>query len=475
MNILVLEASTSAAKAMVYDNLKGILHTKVLQYPDHAGTGELQDATVISELVFEAGRSAAKGCEISAISIVSVWHSLLLCKNRVPVSPVYTWMFTESDQTVCKLRQEGFDAQKYHATTGCMPHATYPFFKLLYLRGKGVDIADCEIAGLGDFISQRLTGKLALSRNMASGTGLLNLKTLDWDEALLDQCGLDRSNFPELHNRASFPLLPSMADRLGVSAGIPVTLAFSDGFMNQIGAGAYRQGVMTMSVGTSCAVRVMRSSPLQGPESVGLWNYYGIDSYIAGAATAGGTNCVNWFQKNFTEGRSLKDLDQQVVSGDLPVFLPFLFGERCPGWDAGRRGGFAGLTGGHRQPEMYSAVLEGILFNIYQCYKLLATSNVIAKINLSGGILYSRVWRQMAADLFQTALHTPADEQASLLGGAAMALLACDPGFDLTDFGTREGDTIHPQKQMARYYQDRYQLYLKEYRQISTTGPSQNI
>ncbi len=467
MNVLVLEASTSAAKAMVYNENTGILHTEVIQYTEIAGTDALQDVLSIVDSLIKAGRAACAKHRIEAIAIVSTWHSLLLCKNSQPVSPIYNWMFTESDAAVKSAIKEGLIPESYHRTTGCMPHAMYPYFKLLYLKSAGINVADCEICGLGEFIFLQLTGKRAMSINMASGSGLLNIRTLEWDRDLLDTIGIKKSNLPDLYDKLTLPVQKSVSDELGVTADVPVSLAYADGFMNQVGAGAYQKGIMTMSIGTSCAVRVMSDTPIAGEtQSFGLWNYYGIDSHMVGAATAGGTNCVNWFLHQISGAATLKELDQNVLSGDLPVFLPFLYGERCPGWDAIRTGGFVELKGSHGLPEMYSALLEGILFNIFQCYKQLSALYKIEKINLSGGILYSPVWRQMAADLFQSVLYTPSSEQASLLGGAAIALSSIDSSKKLSDFTCSESEPIRPQADKSAYYEERYQKYLDAYQRL---------
>lgn len=54
---------------------------------------------------------------------------------------------------------------------------------------------------------------------------------------------------------------------------------------------------------------------------------------------------------------------------DTPVFLPFLYGERCPGENEERSGGFYGLKPYHDRRSMYRAVQEGVLFNLRQGYE----------------------------------------------------------------------------------------------------------
>jgi gluconokinase len=96
----------------------------------------------------------------------------------------------------------------------------------------------------------------------------------------------------------------------------------------------------------------------------------------------------------------------------LPVFLPFLYGERSPGYNANRRAAFENLQPEHTIGDLYSSVLEGVLMTIYQCYLKLAAVSPINRINLSGGILKAPVWAQMAADILQHPLEIPDTAQA---------------------------------------------------------------
>ncbi|QTQ14924.1 hypothetical protein HRQ91_10895 [Treponema parvum] len=67
-----------------------------------------------------------------------------------------------------------------------------------------------------------------------------------------------------------------------------------------------------------------------------------LSSHLLGGATSGACNCQDWFkQKFFPEGTTYKEIESRLShTRDTPVFLPFLFGERCPGWNEKRTGGF---------------------------------------------------------------------------------------------------------------------------------------
>jgi len=464
MNILVLEASTSAAKAMVYTKDAGVLRLEIVPYTKEVSTGDTQDAEGVFRLLADAGRRVASSCVIDAVAIVATWHSLLLCQNGRPSTPVYMWPHTgasEAAKPYAADRELSFDISR---KTGCPPHASYPLYKLLYLKEQGLDIGSYDISGSGEYIFSQLTGERGTSLNMASGTGLLNIHSLTWDHGMLDIAGVSQAQLPELYRHDHhFPLTAAAAGQLGLPAGIPVTLPYADGAMTQLGAGAFRPHRMTLSVGTSCAARIIAETPPENASAKGLWCYYGAGNWITGAATSGGTNCLDWFQNTLGGGRTLKDLDGSVHAGDLPAFLPFLYGERCPGWDADRRSGYIGILPAHTVESLYAAMLEGILFNLYQCYENLAAISDIQSIQISGGILYSPVWTQMAADILGRELQVPETEQTSMLGGACMGLHALKQIKDLSLFGQTACRMIRPRPEMYDYYRKHYLAYLDAY------------
>ena len=63
-----------------------------------------------------------------------------------------------------------------------------------------------------------------------------------------------------------------------------------------------------------------------------------------------GTNCVDWLLQRYLAQNlntavydSFSDGAASVHRSGAPLFLPFVFGERCPGWNEDRAGGFVGI------------------------------------------------------------------------------------------------------------------------------------
>jgi len=427
MQVLVLEASTSSAKAMLYDDKKGIIAHNSLPYSKEICDVETHDAEGVYKALLKVGREIADGRDVCAVALGGAWHSVLLCDSALrPVSRTYTWAYTSAMDTAGRMREDKEEVRNYYNRTGCMVHAIYPAFKLLYFKEKGENLQDKKIIGEGSYIFYRLTGEFKVSQSMASGSGLLNTHTLDWDEDVLNMLDIRREQLPELCGcEMTSDLGNEAAKALGIKHGIPVVTAHPDGALNQVGAGALTPGIMTLSVGTSAALRMAFDRPVLHEKS-GTWCYYAPGHWLCGSATSGATNCVDWFLKKVHGNRlNFKDLECEMekAKGEPPIFLPFLYGERCPGWHDDRLGGFMDVNGGHETGHLYKALLEGILFNLYQCYSMLAKiGGEPDVIRLSGGILKLRAWTQMLADIWQRDIECSDMEQASMLGAAALAL-----------------------------------------------------
>ena len=238
-----------------------------------------------------------------------------------------------------------------------------------------------------------------------------------------------------------------------------------DGALNQVGAGALKDGVMTLSIGTSAAMRMSTSKPVI-PNPPSTWCYLSPVSWLSGAATSGACNCVDWLKdKFFTSGTTYEDMEiQNIDMKDKPIFLPFLYGERCPGWNDGRKASFYDMNSEHSSLELYYSTIEGVIFNLYQCYEVLCKSDKEPdKIKLSGGILNSKMWTQMCCDIFGREMECSKEKQMSLMGGAALALELGGGIKSLNEFNSEVGEVIYPRREKREEYMKRYARYKEVY------------
>ncbi|MPW25409.1 hypothetical protein GC105_06370 [Alkalibaculum sp. M08DMB] len=463
MNILVLESSTTSAKAMLYDTVTGTYEVKINTYTLCNNDTTIHDAENIFNETVALGRKLCKGKKIDIVSLGGAWHSVMLCDMAMkPKTPVYLWSYTGASDLCKELREDKDYVKSFYQKTGCMVNGIYPAFKLMLLKEKGYDLNDYLIAGQGTYNMFRLTGERVITDSMASGTGLLNTHTKEFDIEILDEIGIKESQLSRLVTYKDTILLSKEGSyHLGIDEGTPVIPTGPDGGLNQVGAGALGDGVMTFSIGTSGAMRLTTDSPII-PEEPSTWCYMSPKKWLSGAATSGCCNCIDWFkEKMFSPDTSYEDIEKGF--GDIettPVFLPFLFGERCPGWQDDRNAAFFDIKPFHTAHDMYHAIMEGTLFNLYQCYQVLTNINGIPKkIKLSGGILNSPYWTQMCVDIFETDMEIDNLEHSSLLGGVALGMEHLGIIKDVTEFTAESAKVIHHNPKMNQLYKKKYERY----------------
>lgn len=462
MQILVLESSTTSAKAMLFSTESQEIELLTKEYLPENRDADSQDAEGVFLQTAMLGKQVSAGRKVDCIALSGVWHSVVLCdKNMKPQTRVLSWDNTKAADLCNRIRNNKEETKEYYKKTGCMVNAIYPAFKLMYLKEQGYKLEDYFIFGQGSYNTYRLTGKRIVTDCMASGSGLLNIHSKKYDKDILKQIGISEN---QLCNLVTYKDMASLSEEgaalLGLEAGIPVIPACSDGGLNQVGVGALSEGVMTFSVGTSAAIRLSTAKPII-PDEPSTWCYLSPVMWLSGAATSGACNCIDWMKDNFFD-ESYEEIEK-ISNGieDNPVFLPFLFGERCPGWQDEKSGAFLGLKPQHTKAALYLAVQEGILFNVYQCYKVLCELNgTPCKIILSGGILKSKYWTQMCVDIFGIEMEVPTVDQSSLMGAVVLATEQLGVITDAKDFPFEKGRIIKPNPEKAQYYADKFKKYM---------------
>jgi gluconokinase len=149
---------------------------------------------------------------------------------------------------------------------------------------------------------------------------------------------------------------------------------------------------------------------------------------LGGATTEGG-NLFAWLRTllQLPEGEALeKALGARVPAQHGLTMLPFVAGERAPGWREDARAAITGLSL-HTQPiDIMQAGLEAIAYRfalIYQRILPQLPSGVEHEIIAGGGGLLSSVtWLQILADVLGRPLHTLAEKEGTSRGLALLAL-----------------------------------------------------
>ena len=145
--------------------------------------------------------------------------------------------------------------------------------------------------------------------------------------------------------------------------------------------------------------------------------------------------------------------------------LPFLSGERSPGWATDATGVISGLRTSTTPVEVLQAALEGVAFRFGMVWELLApsASEDVQIIASGGAVTGSPYWLQLMADVLQCAVVTSTEEEATTRGTAILALYGLGTWSKLDSEPSRLGDIYSPNPERALTYQicgeEQRQLY----------------
>ena len=122
MRVLVLESSTTSAKAMLYDSKAGAVRVCAQPYDPRHNHDGMQDADYVMGETFRMGRQAADGEAVDYITVGGVWHSVVCCdKAGRAVTPVYSWSYIGAAAYTRQLRRDRAYTLDYYRRSGCVP------------------------------------------------------------------------------------------------------------------------------------------------------------------------------------------------------------------------------------------------------------------------------------------------------------------------------------------------------------------
>lgn len=442
--LLALDAGSSSVRALAFDLDGRPINGAEAQIPYTINTtpdgGATADAAMLFSLTVQAvdglvSRLGDAATQIAAAGTTSFWHSLLgLDANGEPVTPIYYWADTRSAPDALALRAI-LDPEYVWQRTGCRLHPSYWPAKLHWLRRTAPDLVRQvhRWCSFPEYALSRLCepGAGAVTNCMASGTGLLNVHTLNWDEEILTNCGISETQLsPKVDLGPASTLQAFFAARWPALRQVAWYPALGDGACANVGSDAVGPGRIALTVGTSAAMRLILPRDPDAEWSVppGLWAYR-LDSQraVLGGALSNGGNFLRWIWETTATGPRHGATAQ---AGELPpdatglTILPFLAGERSPAWYDDAHGVFAGVTLATQPADLIRAGMESVSYRlaaIYDHLSPLADSNHEILVG-GGGILELPSWLQITADVLgHTLLASDPASETSARGAALMA------------------------------------------------------
>ncbi|MCG2617565.1 gluconokinase [Terrimonas sp. NA20] len=441
---IAIDIGTTHCKAIVTTDAAEVLFETKAGYPSfqpQSGYHE-QDPEQIFAAVMKVLRDAvdtvADKENILAVSFSAAMHSLIAVdKEGKPLTSLWTWADTRSISVAAELKDTP-EGRRIHQQTGTPVHPMSPLCKIAWMKQEMPETfaATHKFISGKEYIVHQLTGVYEVDIAMASATGLLDVQTLQWSTEALAFAGITAAHLSSLVQPTDrLPaLLPSLAEKLTLPLSVPFLHGGSDGSLANTGAGAVLPGEAALTIGTSGAIRILQDHSIADAKSR-LFNYrLDKDVYLPGGAINNGGILLEWFIKTFTDNNKTFDqyLSELMPQADtIPagaeglIFLPYVYGERAPVWDAGASGMFAGIKAIHTRAHYFRAVLEGVGFGMKQVLEALEENGVVIHtLFAGGGFVESPEWLQIVTDILQKPVRVSLTADASSMGAVFMAMKA---------------------------------------------------
>lgn len=373
--------------------------------------------------------------QIRGIGVSGQQHGLVIldAKNDV-IRPAKLWCDTSTTEQCDEI------AHHFGGQPGCI-HLTgnpvlpgYTLPKLLWVKqNEPENFAKISSILLPhDYINFYLTGVKRMEYGDASGTGALNIQTRQWNQEILDfidpkllGCLPPLGSSLEPHGK----ICPKLAEHWGLSPDIWVSAGGGDNMMGAIGTGNVTPGVITASFGTSGTLYATSQEPvIDGQGEVAAF-CDSTDQWLPLVCTMNVTVVTEHVRKMY--GWTIPELEEKTAQSppgaEGLLFLPYLNGERTPNLPNGT-GVIHGLQPHNFKPENFArAAVEGATLGLaYGLRRFRDLGIRPTEIRLTGGGSQSHVWRQIAADIFQTEVVTLVSAEGAALGAALQALFVVE-------------------------------------------------
>jgi len=467
--ILSLDIGTSSVRALLFDRLgrtvEGMraratyaLHTSAKGAVE-ADADEILRAlwACIDEVVAHAGSLGHHIVGVASCSLVS--NVLGIDAEGRAISPVYTYADTRPTPDVETLRAH-FNEREVHRRTGCLFHTSYLPARFLWLSRTHPQLLERarRWLSIGEYMEYRLFGEARVSYSVASWTGLLDRNRLQWDKELLSFLPVDEEHLSVLTDvlEPRVGLQAPFAQRWPLLRDVPWFPTVGDGATANVGSGCVTPDRVALTVGTSSAMRVVTQAPVDDVPW-GLWCYR-VDRRrsLPGGALSEGGNVYAWMKEHLRLPEDLAVLERALATqepdGHGLTILPFLAGERSPGWHGRARATIHGLTLAHTPVQIMRAGMEAVAYRLGLVFDLLRPLlPPQVEIVASGGALFhSTTWSQIIADVLGHPVTLSRVPEASARGAALLALEALGVLKDVGEAPQFSGTTYEPR---SAYYE----------------------
>jgi xylulokinase len=236
------------------------------------------------------------------------------------------------------------------------------------------------VLGAKDYLFFKLTGHFLTDPSTATGYGCYELAGSGWAAPVTAVAGVSAATGrpgrpglpPVVPSADTRPLLPVVAQRLGLPEGLRVSVGAADSVLAAEALGAVKPGSVAYVWGTSTVILGAASTLTLDPERRCLITPLAVTGWGVEMDLVSTGGAVAWLSRllGFGETGQAEVVAAAAEARDdtVPLALPFVGGgEQGALWDPDVRGTLVGLDLSHGPADVARAVLDGIILESRRC------------------------------------------------------------------------------------------------------------
>jgi glycerol kinase len=444
-----LDQGTTSTRCMIFDHGGQVVAIDQLEHEQifpQAGWVEHDPMEVWQRArqVMDAAltKSKANASDIAGLGITNQRETTVVWDKNTgePVYNAIVWQDTRTDKICDELMADG-GQDRFRQTTG-LPIATYfsgPKVRWILdnVDGARARAEACNLlfGNMDTWCIWNLTGGTnggvhVTDVSNASRTLLMNLETLDWEDANLQAIGVPRSMLPDI--RPSSETYGEV--KLGGFEGTPIAGDLGDQQAATFGQVCFSVGEAKNTYGTGNFLLLNTGTEaVQSKNGLITTVGYKIGDqdavYCLEGSIAITGALVQWLRDNLKMIRTsdeVESLAKTVDDNGGCYIVPAFSGLFAPYWKSDARGVFAGLTrfvnGGH----IARAALEATAFQSREVADAMNEDSGVPleSLRVDGGMVVNETLMQFQADILGVPVIRPQVAETTALGAAYAAGLA---------------------------------------------------
>ena len=432
---------------------------------------------VIDEAVASAGASAD---DVAGVGITNQRETALVWDKTTgkPIMNALVWQDTRTDKLVDEYSKDGGQA-RFQEQVG-LPLATYfsgPKVRWILDNVDGAadraDSGDLLFGNMDTWLIWNLTGGTDGGLHItdvtnASRTMLMDLKTLDWDEGIMDVMGIPRAMLPDI--KASSEVYGEVSAG-GALNGVSIAGILGDQQAATFGQTCFAPGEAKNTYGTGNFLLLNTGTEaVQSKNGLLTTVGYKIGDedavYCLEGSIAITGALVQWLRDNLKMIKAapeVEELAQTVEDNGGCYIVPAFSGLFAPYWKSNARGVFAGLTRYVNAGHIARATLEATAFQSREVVEAMNQDSGVAleSLKVDGGMVGNDLLMQFQADLLGVPVIRPKVPETTSLGAAYAAGLATGFWGEVEDLRENWVEDKRWEPKMDASVRDEYFKYWK--------------